>query len=848
MKRPAPCEEEEEEEEFHLNTQDLSFSSIMNAKSILQEEDKLSPCSRSKLVVLDLEHESFPPPTLRTYSIPKSMGSTLTNACLPNRNIQLMGSPSIITDDFYSQNCRSEPTSPLRHRPTQSSEWLGFSLRPSTQFAHTRSASLGASPARQRPRLCSTLIASLPLDEEVPELPCAPEDPGATSSSSSSSTTPTLRSIQLLLHQEGSDEDCVESSSSGPVVSVNSYKHGSQSTDLSEVSTLAVAAVSCDPPTPNNVSSLSVESVGNPMELNLVSEIMDEELNDVPNVGEVPRENRHIDADGDFAMHVSATFDTNLDSTHCQQGSIAPSFMTTMPRFASNSNSVQISSVDMSVEVPEHHSPSMSHSSTNALNPWISWGALPDDIPLILRPDADPMDQKELDQEIESSTSDLYGDLELSTVLKSLDPLVATKNFSHSQNEEGDNEEGEDEVEQNAIEFMCGVPPLPNAFRHRGPLLPPIQGDKSHTLVLDLDETLLHCTTAPMSDAGLAFSVHFNGTRFEIYGKLRPGVRSFLRTVSRVYEVVVFTASQQVYAERVLKALDPSGTTISHVLHRDHCVQVHGNYLKDLGVLGRDLRRTLIIDNAPQAFAYHPANGLPIRSWYDDPEDRALPKLARRLLALAQLSDVRPAVRVLSRVHAKLEVHARLSGRVPVGLALAMTAQQTSSLNKREDVEAPPKDIHTPLVLVDNSSQLLYDELAGDMHHDMVTLCTDANSFPQLWPNEMDSSSRSSSPSDPDLSVISNSCTGSRRMAPKALQLTSLVTVENEQGCLAASYSEGNPSGCPTPATPNSPNLSCIMNTYPAPTTEAALPTPMIADFVVETNSAVHPRALAASE
>jgi CTD small phosphatase-like protein 2 len=151
------------------------------------------------------------------------------------------------------------------------------------------------------------------------------------------------------------------------------------------------------------------------------------------------------------------------------------------------------------------------------------------------------------------------------------------------------------------------------------------------TLVLDLDETLVHCSTEFMSDADFNFSVHFEGTNYTVYVKRRPFLQALLQYAARYFEVVVFTASQKAYADRLLNILDPDHTLIHHRLFRDACINVAGNYLKDLTVLSRDLRRTIIVDNSPQAFGYHLGNGVPILTWTDDENDRELIQLIHLL-------------------------------------------------------------------------------------------------------------------------------------------------------------------------------------------------------------------------
>ena len=128
-------------------------------------------------------------------------------------------------------------------------------------------------------------------------------------------------------------------------------------------------------------------------------------------------------------------------------------------------------------------------------------------------------------------------------------------------------------------------------------LLPPQndlhQGKK--TLVLDLDETLVHSTFEPTDDSDLVVRVTIEGGNYNVYVKIRPGLEEFLEEVAEYYEVVVFTASMAKYADPVLDRIDKRGC-ISHRLFREHCVMHNGAYVKDLARLGRDLTNVVIVD------------------------------------------------------------------------------------------------------------------------------------------------------------------------------------------------------------------------------------------------------------
>jgi hypothetical protein len=93
------------------------------------------------------------------------------------------------------------------------------------------------------------------------------------------------------------------------------------------------------------------------------------------------------------------------------------------------------------------------------------------------------------------------------------------------------------------------------------------------------------------------------------------------------------------------------GKYIQHRMFRDSCLAVEGNFLKDLNVLGRDLSKTVLVDNSPHAFGYQVDNGIPIESWFDDPNDTELLKLERFLRTLQHAPDVRKVVRNKFQTH-----------------------------------------------------------------------------------------------------------------------------------------------------------------------------------------------------
>mmetsp|Transcript_2737 Transcript_2737/g.6612 ORF Transcript_2737/g.6612 Transcript_2737/m.6612 type:complete len:412 (-) Transcript_2737:418-1653(-) len=216
-----------------------------------------------------------------------------------------------------------------------------------------------------------------------------------------------------------------------------------------------------------------------------------------------------------------------------------------------------------------------------------------------------------------------------------------------------DDEDDEDDFDP--FSFMKHLPQLTAEQLNRDTVLPKrTRNSPPITLVLDLDETLVHASLEPLEDAPISFSVTFQDRDYPVWVKLRPGLQEFLEEVAEKFEVIVFTASQRIYAEKLLNIIDPQRRLIKYRVYRDSCLFVHDNYIKELTILGRDLSQLVIVDNSPQAFGFNVDNGIPIRSWFGEPGDKELLKLLPFLKQLPTAPDVRPLVRNKFRIHDRI--------------------------------------------------------------------------------------------------------------------------------------------------------------------------------------------------
>jgi len=163
------------------------------------------------------------------------------------------------------------------------------------------------------------------------------------------------------------------------------------------------------------------------------------------------------------------------------------------------------------------------------------------------------------------------------------------------------------------------------------PYLPPIDTSKyKYTLVLDLDETL----------------VHYIEEKDRHYVQVRPFAEYFISEMGKFFEIVIFTSAEEEYANIVLEEIDKN-KVIAYKLFRRHVEYIDGYCLKDLNKIGRDLSKVCIIDNDKNNFKLQNDNGIEIKEFLGEQDDNELDLLGDLLMSIidSNLDDIRPVIK-----------------------------------------------------------------------------------------------------------------------------------------------------------------------------------------------------------
>lgn len=126
---------------------------------------------------------------------------------------------------------------------------------------------------------------------------------------------------------------------------------------------------------------------------------------------------------------------------------------------------------------------------------------------------------------------------------------------------------------------------------------------------------------------------------------IRPNILPALEEIMKNYNMIIYTASDQSYADSVIGYIDPMRSYFKHRLYRHNCVKLMTEtgpiYVKDLRIIRNvPLDQMIIIDNSVLSFAFHLNNGVPILPFYSNKDDIEMNFLKNYLTKLAKYDNI----------------------------------------------------------------------------------------------------------------------------------------------------------------------------------------------------------------
>lgn len=147
--------------------------------------------------------------------------------------------------------------------------------------------------------------------------------------------------------------------------------------------------------------------------------------------------------------------------------------------------------------------------------------------------------------------------------------------------------------------------------------LPERPQDAKYTVVLDIDNTLIHAVREKAEGYNFEIDVPYENRIYHYYVFVRPYVKELLDYLraNKEFEVIVFTAAKEAYGREIVRHLDPEGTLHHHFLSVTHIRQSGEVKAKDLQRLGRPVHTICIVEDTPESYKYQRRSSFPLSRW-----------------------------------------------------------------------------------------------------------------------------------------------------------------------------------------------------------------------------------------
>jgi Dullard-like phosphatase family protein len=156
---------------------------------------------------------------------------------------------------------------------------------------------------------------------------------------------------------------------------------------------------------------------------------------------------------------------------------------------------------------------------------------------------------------------------------------------------------------------------------------------KKYTLILDLDETLIHLRqkkevvnikndiNIKINNASECFYENYDKDRNKYLLQFRVGLFSFLTILKPFYEIISFTSASREYSDAIINEIEKNRNFFDYKFYREHTVIYKDTFVKDISRIGRDIKKMIIIDNNEKNFILNKENGIKIAPYYGDEDN-----------------------------------------------------------------------------------------------------------------------------------------------------------------------------------------------------------------------------------